>query len=108
MALLQIAFSGKQWVLYNRMAEAALRDKAKESGMPFHALLEVYRRGIGAWKTNPESVRLKTGEKNYKASRAGKMGKEQWAHARVNAFINKKPTVFSGADEDIAKKYRLK
>ena len=89
-------------------AEHALRDKASESHMPFGALLEVYRRGIGAWKTNPESVRLRTGEKNYKASRAGKMGKEQWAHARVNAFINKKPTVFTGADNDIRKKYNLR
>lgn len=89
-------------------AEDALRTKASESHMPFGALLEVYRRGIGAWKTNPESVRLKTGKKNYKASRAGKMGKEQWAHARVRAFINKKPTVFTGADNDIRKKYNLR
>ena len=90
------------------MAESILKEKAAESGMPFGALLEVYRRGIGAWKTNPESVRLQSGQKNYKRSRAGKMGKEQWAQARVNAFIRKKPTVFSGADEYIAKKYGLK
>jgi len=90
------------------MAESVLKDKAAESGMPFGALLEVYRRGIGAWKTNPESVRLKTGRKNYSSSRAGKMGKEQWAQARVNAFINKKPTVFTGADDYIRKKYGLK
>jgi len=90
------------------MAESVLKEKAADSGMPFGALMEVYRRGIGAWRTNPESVRLKSGRKNYKASRAGKMGKEQWAHARVNAFINKKSTVFSGADKDVAKKYGLK
>ena len=89
------------------MAESVLKEKAADSGMPFGALLEVYRRGIGAWKTNPQSVRLKTGEKNYKASRAGKMGKEQWAMARVNAFIRKKPTVFTGADKDVKKKYGL-
>ena len=85
-----------------------LKEKAKESNIPFGALLSVYKRGIGAWKTNPQSVRLQSGEKNYSASRAGKMGKEQWATARVNAFIRKKPTVFSGADKDIAKKYNLK
>lgn len=78
------------------------------SGFPFGALLEVYKRGVGAWKTNPESVRLESGEKNYSASRAGKMGKERWAQARVNAFLNKKPTVFTGADNDIRKKYNIK
>ena len=89
------------------MAEDALRTKARDSGLPFGALLAVYRRGIGAWKTNPESVRLTSGRKNYKASRAGKMGKEQWAHARVNAFIEGRPTVYTGADDDIRKKYHL-
>ena len=89
-------------------AEDVLHRKAKESGMPYGALLEVYRRGIGAWKTNPESVRLTTGEKNYSTSRAGKMGAEQWAHARVNAFIEKRPSVYRGADNDVRKMYKLK
>ena len=89
-------------------AESMLHEKAEESGMPFGALLQVYRRGIGAWKTNPESVRLRSGKKNYSSSRAGKMGKEQWATARVNAFINKKPSVYTGADDDVRKKYHLR
>ena len=84
-----------------------LRGKAEKSGMPLAALEEVYRRGIGAWKTNPASVRLKTGEKNYSTSRAGKMPKEQWAMARTNAFIEKRDTVYYGADNDIRKKYHL-
>ncbi len=88
--------------------EKVLREKAKESTLPFGALLQVYRRGVGAWKTNPESVRLKSGEKNYSSSRRGKMPKEQWALARTNAFINKKPTVYYGADNDIRKDYNLK
>ena len=90
------------------MAEAALHRKALMSGMSYSTLLNVYRRGIGAWKTNPESVRLKSGEKNYKASRAGKMGKEQWGMARVNAFIEKRPSVFTGADDDLRRKAGLK
>ena len=89
------------------MAEESLREKAKEHHMPFGALLQVYKRGIGAWKTNPESVRLKSGKKNYSKSRAGKMPKEQWAHARTAAFINKKPSVYYGADDDIRRKYNL-
>jgi hypothetical protein len=88
-------------------AEDTLEKKAATSGMPVEALLTVYRRGIGAWKTNPESVRLKSGKKNYSSSRAGKMGKEQWAMARVNAFIDKRPTVFTGADNDVRKKFKL-
>ena len=88
-------------------AEESLKHKALMSGIPFGALMMVYRRGIGAWKTNPESVRLRSGEKNYRASRAGKMGKEQWANARVNAFISKRPTVYTGADDDVRRKYDL-
>lgn len=89
-------------------AERSLQIKARQSGMPYHILQQVYNRGIGAWKTNPESVRLRSGKKNYSASRAGKMGKEQWAHARVNAFLEKRDTVYYGADDDLRRKAGLK
>ena len=88
-------------------AEDILKEKANQSHMPYRALLAVYKRGIGAWKTNPASVRLKSGEKNYAPTHAGKMGKEQWAYARVNAFIDKRPTVYTGADDDVRRKYDL-
>ena len=89
-------------------AYEVLKEKANKSGIPVGALREVYNRGVGAWKTNIKSVRLKsTGEKNVDAPRSAKLGKEQWALARVNAFINKKPTVFYGADDYIRKKYHL-
>lgn len=89
------------------VADQVLKEKAQQHDIPFNALLEVYKRGIGAWRTNPESVRLKSGKKNYKASRAGKMGPQQWAMARVNAFIEQRPTVFYGADDYIRRKYKL-
>lgn len=88
-------------------ADEILKDKAQDAHIPFNALLEVYKKGIGAWKTNPQSVRLKSGKKNYSASRAGKMPKEQWAMARVNAFIEHRPSVFYGADDSIRRKYKL-
>lgn len=88
--------------------ESVLKRKADAHNVPYRALLEVYRKGIGAWKTNPESVRLQSGQKNYSASRAGKMGKEQWAMARVNAFLEKRDTVYYGADDSIRQKYGLK
>ena len=89
------------------MAESVLKRKAEAYNVPYYALLAVYKRGIGAWKTNPESVRLQSGQKNYSASRAGKMGKEQWAMSRVNAFLEKRSTVYYGADDDIRRKYHL-
>lgn len=90
------------------MGYKALIEKARESGMPIGALKAVFDRGVGAWKTNPASVRLMSGEKNYSTSRVGKMGKEQWAFARVNAFIEKRPSVYYGSDDDIRKKYNLR
>jgi len=89
------------------MAESVLKRKAEANNVPYRALFEVYKRGIGAWKTNPESVRLKSGEKNYSASRAGKMSKEQWGMARVNAFLEKRPSVYFGSDDDVRRKFHL-
>jgi hypothetical protein len=88
--------------------EEILREKARESGMSYSTLQNVYNRGIGAWKTNPASVRLVSGEKNYNPSRAGKMGKERWAMARVNAFIEKRKSVFYGSDNDLRVKAGLR
>jgi hypothetical protein len=90
------------------MPRDVLMEKAQRSGIPLRALEEVYDRGVGAWKTNIYSVRMKsTGEKNVAAPRSQKMPKEQWAMARVNAFISKKPTVYYGADDYIRRKYHL-
>ena len=89
------------------MTYAGLPEKAAKSGFPLRALKEVYDRGIGAWRTNSASIRTLSGEKTGVPGHAGKMPKEQWAMARVNAFISRKKTVFYGADKDIAKKYHL-
>ena len=89
-------------------AQEKLRHKAMMAGVPYGALQMVYNRGIGAWKTNPESVRLRgSGRKTGTPSRAGKMPKEQWAMARVNAFLEKRPSVYTGADDDVRRKYGL-
>lgn len=73
----------------------SLKDIAKLSGMPTKALQEVYNRGIGAYKTNPESVKPMV------------KSKEQWAMARVYSFVMRRATTFGKADKDIAKKYNL-
>lgn len=83
---------------------------AKFVGVPVKALREVYNRGIGAWKTNPESVRLKQDfSKNpnlAKYPRSTRLTKEQWAYARVYSFLDK-GTTYHTADNDIATKYKI-
>ena len=49
----------------------------------------MYNRGIGAYNTNPESVRMKgTFKKGVSAPMSMKLSKEQWAMARVYSFLN--------------------
>ena len=53
------------------------RDNSKISKIPMKILDEVFDRGVGAYKTNPSSVRPQV------------KSKEQWAYARVYSFVNK-------------------
>jgi len=65
---------------------------SKASGVPLPILQEVYNRGIGAYKTNPTSVRLKGSYvKNVNAPLTAKLSKEQWAMARVYSFLDGNP-----------------
>lgn len=81
------------------------------SGVPVAALREVYQRGLGAAKTNPESVRVKgTFAKNPSLAsvpRSGRLSAPQWAMARIYAFVQKSKGTYYGADADIAKKYKV-
>ena len=65
------------------------KDISRISKIPIKILDEVYDRGIGAYKSNPQSVRTKEGKKDPKAPLSRKMSKEQWAMARVYSFVNK-------------------
>jgi len=69
------------------------KDISKLTGIPMKILDQVYDRGVGAYKTNPKSVRP-----NVKSP-------EQWAMARVYAFVVKSKT-YSSADKDLADKVR--
>lgn len=71
----------------------ALVKKSEESGIAYSILKAVYDRGIGAYKTNPQSVRP-----NVKS-------KEQWAFARVNSFISGGKTRTT-ADKDLWDKHK--
>lgn len=89
-------------------APLSLEDIAYLSGFPLKALQEVYDRGVGAWKTNIQSVRTKgTFKKGENRPRSQKLGKEQWAMARVYSFVMRRRSTFGGVDSYIAKKYGL-
>jgi hypothetical protein len=66
----------------------SLNDIQRLTGIKKRILQEVYNRGVGAWENNIESVRLKSGKKDYSVKdRSKKMSKERWAMARVYSFI---------------------
>lgn len=70
----------------------SLAELAEITGVPESTLQEVYNRGIGAYKTNPRSVRLKVSfAKNVDAPMKQKLSKEQWAMARVYSFLDGNP-----------------
>jgi hypothetical protein len=70
----------------------SLKELSKIAGVPISTLQVVYNRGIGAYKTNPESVRMKgTFEKNVDAPMSMKLSKEQWALSRVFSFLDGNP-----------------
>jgi hypothetical protein len=70
----------------------SLDELAKASGVPKKTLQEVYNRGIGAYKTNPRSVRMKGSfKKNVDAPMSQKLSKEQWAASRVYSFLDGNP-----------------
>lgn len=81
-----------------------LNDLSKISGVSKKILQEVFNRGIGAWKTNPSSVRIKgifSKNPNMKTfPRSKRLSKEQWAYARVYSFLNGGKTRFT-ADKDL-------
>jgi hypothetical protein len=86
----------------------SIPELADASRIPAHVLQQVYNRGIGAWRTIPQSVRLKGSfKKDPSAPISMKLSKEQWAMARVYSFIDRGKT-FQTADSDLAEKYSIK
>lgn len=67
----------------------SLRELSVFTKVPEYILQSVYNRGIGAYDTQPESVRLKHSfVKNVDAPMKYKLSKEQWAMARVYSFLD--------------------
>ena len=86
----------------------SISELSKISGVPVAGLTAVYRRGLGAHRSNLESVRLKgtfaknADTKTFPAS--ARLSAPQWAYARVYSFLDKGRT-YETTDSDIAKKY---
>ena len=78
---------------YNHPKDAShtLSSISKDTGVSKKGLQQIYNKGIGAWKTNIGSVRLKKDfSKNPNTSkypRKSRLGKEQWAMARVYSAV---------------------
>jgi hypothetical protein len=70
-------------------------DISRLTGIPMKILDDVYDRGVGAFKNNRAAVRP-----SVKSA-------EQWAMARVYAFVMKGKT-YRTADKDLADKLRKK
>jgi len=73
----------------------SLLEIAYLSNMPLKALQEVYNKGIGAYHTNPSSVRSMV------------KSAEQWAMARVYSFVMRRRGTYGKVDKHIADKYNI-
>ncbi len=85
----------------------SVEDISKKTGIKKSILQDVYDRGVGAWKSNPTSVRSKSGIKKDSGFPLSKrMTKERWAYGRVYGFVMKNPKqVGEGKpDDDLFKK----
>ena len=72
------------------------KDISKLTGIPVRILDDVFDRGVGAFKTNPKSVRPSV------------KSPEQWAFGRVYSFVMKQKGTWLKADKDLADKVRKK
>ena len=82
--------------LMARRYPSCVKSASMRSGISKGRLLKSYKRGIGAYKTNPGSVRNIRG---VKGGPGPKMSKEQWACARVNKLARLKRR--AGYDQDL-------
>ncbi len=67
---------------YSKGTSHSLKDISNKTGYTMKSLRTIYNKGIGAFKSNPQSVRPQV------------KSKEQWAMARVYASINPKSKAY--------------
>lgn len=70
----------------------SLKELSEIADVPLGILQEVYNRGVGAYKTNPISVRMKGSfKKGVNAPMSAKLSKEAWAQSRVYSYLDGNP-----------------
>ena len=72
---------------YKKGSSHSLKEISKKTGVSMKGLQKIYNKGVGARKTNPQSVRSLDGKKRGGKSLKGKMSAEQWAMARVYSAV---------------------
>ena len=83
------------------------RDISKTTGIPMSILNQVYDRGLGARRSNPESVRrVSDGKKTGTNTLKGKMPGNMWAFGRIFSFVMKRSGTWNGADKDLSEKVK--
>tara|TARA_E500000305_G_C4020695_1_gene238536 strand:- start:1901 stop:2209 length:309 start_codon:yes stop_codon:yes gene_type:complete len=76
---------------------------ARLTGISLSNIKKIYQKGLGAHKSNPQSVRRKSdGKKVGGKSLKGKMSAAQWAQARVYSAVMGGPA--AKVDKDLLKK----
>lgn len=78
----------------------SIDDLVKISGVKKSILQQVFNRGVGAWKNNPQSVRSRINPNKKGVPKSQRMSKEQWGMARVYSFLNDGKTAKT-ADKDL-------
>jgi hypothetical protein len=73
----------------------SIKEISKLSKMPVKALMEVFDKGVGAYHTNPSSVRPMV------------KSPEQWGLARIYSFVMKRKGTYGKVDKHIADKYNI-
>lgn len=66
---------------------ACVKKAAKRSRYNEATLLKVFKRGYGAAKTNPQSVRSRFNPKRRNVPASQRFSPTAWGCARVNAFV---------------------
>jgi hypothetical protein len=80
----------------------SLNELSKISGVPLRILHEVEKRGYGAYRTQPSSVRMKHSfKKGVNAPMSMKLSPFQWSRARVFSYLDNNPK----HDTDLRKLY---
>ena len=91
---------------FSKDAGHSVAEISRKTGISTSILNEVAKRGRGAHKSNPQSVRRASdGKKVGGKSLAGKMSAQQWGQARIYSFVMGGKTRTT-ADKDLWAKHK--